>query len=327
MNKNFDIISIGSSMKDVFILNKDLKYSVKASDPFDPKVIGDKIALKDIHFDIGGGGTNTAATFSNMGLKTALISRIGDGLVGKEVLKTMKNFNVDTTLVEIDKKEESGYSVIFLDNSGERTALSFRGAADFKKMKSIKINNLNINWFFITTLNGNLDLLTQIFKIAKRKKINIAWNPGNAELGKATAKLKPLLQQAKIVFLNFREAQNLIDYKGNNIKNIFKKLSLLAPETLWCVTGDKQGAWVKDDKNIYWAGILPKKVVNATGAGDAFGSGFVSGMILYNNDLKKSLQLAMLNSNSVITQMGAKHGLLKKPPMQKMLDVIKVKEI
>jgi sugar/nucleoside kinase (ribokinase family) len=239
----------------------------------------------------------------------------------------MKNFKVETSLIEIDKQEESGYSVIFLDESGDRTALSFRGAADFKKFKKIKATKLNTNWFFITTLNGNLILLKQLFKIAKKKKISIAWNPGNAELAQKSIKLKPWLRQAEVVFLNFKEAQNLINYQGNKIETIFTKLSKLAPTTLWCVTGGKHGAWVQERKNIYWANILPKKVVNVTGAGDAFGSGFVSGLILYKNNLKKALQLAMLNSNSVVTQMGAKHGLLKKPPSIKLLNKIKVKII
>lgn len=332
----FDIISIGSAMKDVFILNKDLKYSVKADDPFDPKVIGDKIGVKDIYFDIGGGGSNSAATFSNMGLKTALLSNIGNDLAGKEILKIMKKFKVNTDLVEIDKQEETGYSVIFIDETGDRTALIFRGAADFKRIKNIKPTKLTSKWFFITSLNGNISLLKQIFIAAEKKNIKIAWNPGNAELAKSITVLKPFLKQAEIVLLNFKEAQNLINYKSKpstkmvwdkNIKNIFDKLTLLAPKTLWCVTGGKKGAWVEERKNIYWANILDKKVVNATGAGDAFGSGFVSGMILYNNDLKQALQLGMLNSNSVVTEMGAKHGLLKKPPTKKMLNKIKVVEL
>jgi len=72
---------------------------------------------------------------------------------------------------------------------------------------------------------------------------------------------------------------------------------------------------------------LDRKVVNATGAGDAFGSGFISGLILYKGNIKKSLQLGMLNSNSVVTSMGAKHGLLKKPPTEKELEKIKVRAI
>lgn len=119
----------------------------------------------------------------------------------------------------------------------------------------------------------------------------------------------------------------LVNFKGKDIKKLFNKLSTLAVKSIWCVTGSKKGAWVRERKEIYWAGILDKKVVNATGAGDAFGSGFVSGLILHEGNLEKALQLAMLNSNSVVTKMGAKYGLLKKPPTKKILEKIKVKRI
>ena len=93
------------------------------------------------------------------------------------------------------------------------------------------------------------------------------------------------------------------------------------------MTGGKKSAWVKEDGRLVQAVIIDKKVVNATGAGDAFGSGFISGVMLYKGELIKSLQLSMLNSNSVVTKMGAKHGLLKKLPTKKMLGKIKIKII
>jgi len=327
MAKKFDVISIGSAVRDVFILNQDLKYPHRALSPFDPRIIGDKIAVKDVYFDIGGGGSNTAATFANLGLKTALLSRVGDDLAGQEVLRVMKKFKVNLDLVEVDKKEETGYSIIFLNQDRDRTALVFRGAADFKHIKKIPLHKLNARWLFITTLNGNLTLLRQIFKTAQQKKIKIAWNPGNVELAYGQQKLKPFLKQAQVVFLNLKETKTLLKSRARKIERLFDQLFKLSPTTIWCITGGKQGAWIGQTNKILWADILDYKVVNATGAGDAFGSGFVAGLILYHNNLKKAFQLAMLNSNSVVTKMGAKHGLLKKPPTEKILNKIKVKEI
>jgi len=327
MNKKFDTICIGSAMRDVFILNQDLKYPHQALNPFDPRIIGDKIAVKDVYFDIGGGASNTAATFANLGLKTALLSRVGDDLVGQEVLRVMKKIKVNLDLTTVDKQAETGYSIIFLNQNRDRTALVFRGAADFKQIKKIPLHKLDAHWLFITTLNGNLTLLRQIFKTAQQKKIKIAWNPGNAELAYGQQKLKLFLKQAQVVFLNLEEIKTLLKSRARKIERLFDQLFKLSPTTIWCVTGGKQGAWIGQTNKILWADILNYKVVNATGAGDAFGSGFVAGLILYHNDLKKAFQLAMLNSNSVVTKMGAKHGLLKKPPSGKILNKIKVKEI
>jgi len=48
-----------------------------------------------------------------------------------------------------------------------------------------------------------------------------------------------------------------------------------------------------------------------TGAGDAFGSGFLSGL-LQKNDIEYAIQLATANATSCIQKIGAKNGLLKK---------------
>ncbi|NMB48387.1 carbohydrate kinase family protein [Candidatus Kuenenbacteria bacterium] len=326
--KKFQVISIGSALKDIFILNKDMScQGAKICHPFNPAVVGDKIKIKKMYFDIGGGGTNVAATLANMGVKTSLLARVGADLAGQEIIATMKKFQVDTRLITIDKKEETGYSVIFLDKDGERTALVFRGASDFADFNPTKVNQLKADWFFITSLNANLKLLNQLFAVAKKNKIKIAWNPGGAELELGSLKLKKMLRATDVLFLNIKEAQKLTGIKTKDIKIILESLSGLANKAAVVVTGGKNGAWVKNGPEILWADILDKKVVNATGAGDAFGSGFISGLILYKGNIRKSLQLGMLNSNSVVTQMGAKHGILKKPPREKELEKIKVKAI
>jgi len=189
------------------------------------------------------------------------------------------------------------------------------------------VKKLKSDWFFVTTLNGNHNLLKDLLAFADNKNIKIAWNPGSAELDFSKSQITRLLKRVNVLFLNLNEAQKLAQCKTKNIKSIYHHLEKIAPDIIICVTAGKKGAWVKKDQEFYWAGILSKKVVNATGAGDAFGAGFVAGLILYEEDLKKALRLGMLNSNSVVTKMGAKHGLLKKPPTVKMLEKIRVRII
>lgn len=326
--KKFDVISIGSAIRDIFIKNRDLKCSVDdVCHPFNQALIGEKISVKRMYFDIGGGGSNSAATFARMGLKVGLMSRIGKDLAGKEVLRVMKEFKVDRTLVEVSVKEETGYSVIFLNKDGERTALTFRGAADFNQWGKIKPDKLNTNWFFITSLSGNIKLIKELFGVAKKKGIKVAWNPGDAELSQGFNKLRGLLKQSEVVVLNLREAKLVTKVRSNEIKNILAKMGKICPKGVICITQGSKGAWAMSGREIYWAKTLDKKVVNATGAGDAFGSGLVAGLILYRDDIVRALQLAMLNSNGVVTKMGAKHGLLSKPPTKKMLDKIRLSKV
>ena len=77
------------------------------------------------------------------------------------------------------------------------------------------------------------------------------------------------------------------------------------------MTKGPAGVAVSDGKNIYKAGIPPSDIIDRTGAGDAFSSGFVSEFIR-SNDTVKAIQFATVNASSVVAKVGSKAGILKK---------------
>ena len=78
----FNIITFGSAVVDVFV-NTELPEKQKHI----AYPIGSKILIKDLKFDIGGGGTNTAVAFSRLGLKTGYIGKLGDDEQGQDIIK------------------------------------------------------------------------------------------------------------------------------------------------------------------------------------------------------------------------------------------------
>jgi fructokinase len=90
------------------------------------------------------------------------------------------------------------------------------------------------------------------------------------------------------------------------------------------ITKGEEGAIVSDSQYLYRAPALNVKLVDATGAGDAFGSAFVAGMIKKENILWAT-QLAIANSSFCVTKLGAKAGLLKKGQKWPKVKVIREK--
>ncbi len=319
----YDIITIGSATKDVFLLSKNFK--LIKSDKFRGGVgecfaYGAKIELGDIYFDTGGGATNTAYTFSNLGLNPSIVSRIGNDIYGIEILTVLADKGIDISNLTVDKKHKTAYSTILITPEGDRTILVYRGASANFSAKDFNFAKLKTKWFYISSLAGNIELLKKIFSFAKKNKIKIAWNPGSGELKLGKSKLAPLIKQTTIFNVNKEEAAKLSGRK--EIKQIYKVLDNLTPNYLVITDGDK-GAYLSDDMLIYHAKALGSKPVNTTGAGDAFGSAFCAGLIL-KNDWDFALRLAILNSDGVIKEMGAKNGLLPKIPKQKKLDKVKI---
>jgi len=303
---SYDVITIGSATLDVFLMSdafKVVQSSKFAGGKGECFSFGSKIEIDGYQMDTGGGATNTAATFSRLGLRAACITEIGDDLAGEEILGALKKEKISNKFVMMDSKHQTGYSTILLTSNGQRTILVYRGASDKISESWVPFNQIKAKWLYITSLGGDIKLLRRLVNHAKRKKTKIAFNPGSKEI--ASGKLASLLPLVDVLIVNKEEAAKLSKFKSTGIK---------------VITDGRRGATVWADGKKRHIGIYPVKMVDATGAGDAFGSGFVAGLIKYKN-LHKAMQLAAWNASSNVQEIGAKSGLVRGFP-RKPLKVV-----
>lgn len=309
----FDIVSIGSTTRDVFINTDSFKsfdlpaFSTGKAMCFS---LGSKIEIKKMVFTSGGGGTNAAVTFARQGLSTACIGVVGDDFNGKEVLDELDKEGIETKFFQKHHDDYTAYSAILVDSSGERTILSYKGEGQHFDASKIDFNQIQTKWLFLDSLGGHFDLLENAVNWAVTNNVKLATNPGGKELEHGLEKLKPLLKNFSIVIMNQEEASGLtgIDYKQE--EEIFKFMDE-AIGGIFVMTKGPEGVVVSDGKNIYRAGTPDSPVVERTGAGDAFSSGFVSEYVR-SGDISKAIQFATANASSVVTQYGGKAGILKK---------------
>jgi sugar/nucleoside kinase (ribokinase family) len=327
----YDIITIGSATRDVFAKSKGFdihqaKHVITGREQCVP--LGSKVEIQELVFDTGGGATNTAVSFANLGMKTAVICRVGKDAAGEEVIKAMKEAGVDTRFVSFDQKEQTAYSIILLTPQGERTILVARGASQNLNSSSIPWSDLKSQWLYLSSLGGNFNLLQRLLKVAEKRKIKVAWNPGGQEIKMGFKKLEPLIKKVEVLMMNEEETFILFRSSSLSYPNLNKYLHLLRflPKQAIAITQGPKGALAADKKEVLFAPALDFKPVNTTGAGDAFSAGFIAGLWKWNN-LSLALRLGILNSNNVVRKMGAKNGLLKRMPSERTLKKIKVKNL
>jgi len=316
------VITIGSATLDVYVKSK--AFQVLKSDEFitgegECLAVGSKNEVDDIFVDTGGGATNAAITFANLGISVATLVRVGDDLFGREVERVLRDKKVSLDFLQKDKKYSTSYSTLLLLGSGERSVLVYRGASNFLELPK---KQLKADWFYITSLGGNLKLLGQILSYAKSNGIKAMYNPGGGELKNGLPKLEKHFKKLEVLNLNREEAATLCGVEIERMDVMIKKLNNAAPYVI--ITDGSAGAYVLHDNQLYFSATLGTKPINTAGAGDAFGSGFCSGLILKNN-LDYALRLAILNSDGVIRIVGAKNGLLEKLPSEKDLKKVKIK--
>lgn len=311
--KRYDVITLGAATRDVFLRSKQIKivrddaFSTGEAECF---ALGSKIEVDDIVFETGGGATNTAVGFARQNLHTAFVGRIGHADArGQEILISLKAHNVDTSLVALDRREQTAYSVILLTNRGERTVLVYRGASAAFRPGDISWSKLRTSWFYASSMAGALPVIKKVWHHAAKTKAKIAWNPGVGELQHGWTVLVPLLAQTDVFMVNQEEATRLTGLANDQVFEAFARLRQTV-RGITVVTMGTEGSLAGDRRNAWRAGINAVSVVDTTGAGDAYGCGFVGAFARTKGNIPLAMQCASANSESVIQAIGAKSGLL-----------------
>ncbi len=323
----YDVITLGSGTVDVFV-NTHAKFIKEGHGKNIHELIsyptGSKILIDSLHFEIGGGGTNTATTFSRMGLKTGWIGKLGSGDSTDQIMNFLKSEKI-TFLGNVGKKH-SGYSVI-LDSIGhDRTILTHKGENNNISFLDLDLSKLNSKWFYFSSMmEKSFVAQKKLAKYAKDSGIKLAFNPSSYQAKLGCDVLKPIISRSDVLVLNFEESKLLLKRtsskksKQNFIKDMLKKIGTLGPNIV-IITDGPNGAYCYDKLDDRFIHVLPHKIkiIETTGAGDAFASTFV-GSLVYGNTLDDSLKIALTNSESVIQNYGAKNNLLSYDDLKKSL--------
>ena len=294
------IVSIGAALQDVYLIDHD-DFGTNSRGFFNQIELGTKVDIDKIKFSTGGGATNAATTFARSGHESIFMGCIANDPAGQAIINSLDDEGIDSSYITYTNKLKTGYSVVLLAPSGERTILTCRGAsARFDVLNPNDLDTIYPDWIYVTTFRGDMDMLDQIFTKAK-----IMFNPGNLEL-QHSRKLLGLLSDVDVLLLNKKEAQKVVD--GQILTELIAKIKNYVPNVI--ITDGNQGAIATDSKEIYRIGLYEDvKIKDSTGAGDAFGSGFLAA---YANgkSFKDSLIFASANSTSVVQHIGSKDGIL-----------------
>lgn len=307
MNEGLTIVCIGKATQDVFLTSSEAFSPRKDNDGklYEHLPLGSKIDIDDVVFSTGGNATNAAVTFARQGLHAVYIWNLGTDLSSNAVLHDLDKEGVNATHVTQDEHNKTSYSTILLAPGGERTILNYHGSVPKSDGSTLDLQQLeNASWVYLSAL-GDISLLEVIVTKAKENNVKILLNPAGSELSEIE-KLKTLLEDVEIIIVNKEEAQKIVE--GQTIGELVRHLNNYCPVAI--VTDGPNGSIVSDKNDVVFAGMYENiPVVDRTGGGDAFASGFLS-KFAAGSSLKDSMIFASANSTSVVSQIGAKPGIL-----------------
>jgi len=299
----FDIITIGSATIDVFIKTEE-KIKKHKNNKNICYHLGEKELIDKIYFSTGGFGTNTAVALSKLGLRTGFIGVIGTDINGETILKELYEEGVE--FLGVVREGNSGYSIILMGDN-DRTILSYKGVNNLLDLRCINLTKIKTNWLFLgTMLNRSFNTIKEIARFGKENKIKIAANISLYLAEYGVKKLSSYLKCLDIIILNKEELFALTNKR--DIKESFYMLKKYS-KGIFVVTDGANPCYAFDGAKVHKKVVKKIKPIDMTGAGDAFASGFIYG-IIKNRSIETCLDYGCLEASAVINKIGAKNGLL-----------------
>lgn len=287
------------------------------------ELLVDLISEDNIKFSkcLGGSPTNIAVNMRKLGFISQLISCVGDDFLGDFIVGELNKYNLSNELIQ---KSTSSTSVVILNRSkATPIPIFYRGADKDIKWQSVWVDLIDKTKIFHfsswpLSYPESRAALDQILSIAKCCELKIGFDPNyhpalwnsESDVIAIFAKyiaiadyIKPSLDDAERLFGKFTPKQQIANFHKLGAKIILLTLG-------------KDGVMFSDGNNTFIAPSQAKAVVDTTGAGDAFWSGFY-GAILSDMTAQEAVSYGSKVSAINLRNVG-NTGLL--PTMQQLMN-------
>ncbi len=309
----YDVVSVG-------ILVADAMAKPVSSIPEKGKLgLVDSIALYT-----GGNAATCAINVSKLGLKSAVLGKLGDDGFGRFMASELQAKGVETKGVSIDKEHGTSASLVLVSPDGERSFLHCTGANGHLTERDIDYGVIaDTNIVFVTggllmpAFDGEecAKFLKKCKEMGKTTAYDVCWD----DKGRWMDLVGPSMPYIDYFMPSIDEA---IELSGGltDPDEIADKFLTMGPHTVVLKIG-KKGCLVKtkDGKRYEVPTYMKIKAVDATGAGDSFCSGFLSGLS-QGWDLEKCAKFANAVGTHCVMMAGASTGIKPMADILKFMD-------
>lgn len=330
-----DVLAIGSVLRDVTVTTTAGRVWRTPGDLTAQRILGfeygAKIVVDSLSSSCGGGAANVAVSLAALGLRAALVARLGDDADGAHLRAHVAGRGVRVGAAQTDARLPTGSSFLVCAGKGEHDHVAFvyRGANDRLVVDEAALKGLRARWVYLTAQSGPRwgANLRNAYAFARRTGAQVAFNPGAKQLAEGRRGLERLLQQTQVLLLNKDEAIELAlsgirlgrRHPGflNKPVYLLNILSEWGPKVV-VITDGERGAHAIAGGSVVHVPAVRRRVVDTTGVGDAFGAAFLAGYV-QGGGLKRALQWGVHHAASVLTKTGAQAGILTRSQLLESL--------
>jgi sugar/nucleoside kinase (ribokinase family) len=285
---------------------------------------GAKIPVANLVSCVGGNAANVAVSLSRLGLPSYLLAQVGVDRDGDRIRTSLQADSV-VLGAEFQSTDTVTNANTIIRYDGERTILSYHTPRTYQLPAVLP----NSTWYYITSMkDGYQPMITDLLHTIEAGA-QIVYQPGTLQLQLGMENSRSIIERSALVVMNWEEAaaftkamvlphvqrMNRLDQAA-----FFCLRLLLAGASQVIITDGSRGAVATDGVSVFHAPIpenLPKPY-ETTGAGDAFTSGTVAGL-LSGLGLAQAMAWGQAQATSVVSQVGAQAGLLDAMALQELV--------
>jgi fructokinase len=309
------ILGIGNAIVDVFVKVDDnfllknnlIKGSMKLIEKREFETLKDTIKIEKI--EAGGSVANTMAGISYLGGNSSFIGKINSDEFGKIYKKSLEKIKVNFYYSEKSENLSTGASIIFITPDSERTMCTYLGISS--QLSKDDINEDHIKDHELIFLEGYLwdkgiseEMFKHVINLAKKNNTKIAMSLSDVFCVTRHRNdfFKLLVNDLNILIGNENEINELV--QKNNLLDSINELKKI--NKIVVITRSENGSLVILNNEITKCeSIKVEKVLDLTGAGDLFASGFLK-EYLDKSNINKCLQTGSELAAKVIEKIGAR---------------------
>ncbi len=273
----------------------------------------------------GGSPANIAMNVKRLGINSLVASAVGQDGLGGFLLNSIRNSGIDTSCIQ---QLEYSTSLVLVTKSKTTPTPIFYREADYhmsytleieKAIKNSKI--IHFSCWPISKLPVR-NTIENIIRVAKKNNLLVCFDPNYHpkiwEKGENGIEyIRSIIGKVDIVKPSEDDAERLFgkDCYENQINKFIKLGAKLVIMTL-----GSEGAIISNGKEVIKIDTMAKEIVDTTGAGDAFWSGFYTG-IVKQYTIRQSIMLGFAVSAYKLKYVGAVVDLPKIEEIKKLYNL------
>lgn len=265
---------------------------------------GEETFVLDFEEAPGGSAANTTVGLARLSLKTGFIGKVGTDHEGQLLLYDFRKEGVNTDGVIVAKEGRSGVVAAYVDKKGQRALYVHPSVNDSIRLEEVDLDYARHTDFMHLTSLDQKPFEVQKEIVRELDDVRFSFDPGEIYARMGLPALRSILKRSFVVMPSEAELRMLT---GQGWKNGAARLLEQGARIVAVKLGER-GCYVTDGRDNHLIAPFKVKVVDTTGAGDAFCSGFLYGLVK-NKDLYDCGRLGNLVASKCITEVGARKGL------------------